>query len=98
MATRRRRFTAELEREAVQMVLSGQHGLAEVARDLDLRPDMLRRWRHRFLEDPQQAFPGNGRMKPDDEELRQLRREVRRLREERAILKKALAIFSEIPR
>lgn len=98
MATHRRRFTAEFKREAVQMVLSGQHGLAEVARDLDLRPDMLRRWRQRYLEDPRQAFPGNGRMKPEDEELRQLRRELHRLREERAILKKALAIFSEIPR
>lgn len=58
-----------------------------MARDLDLRPDMLRRWRQRYLEDPQQAFPGNGRMKPEDEELRRLRRELRRLREERAILK-----------
>ena len=47
MATRRRRFAAELKREAVQMVLSSQHGLAEVARDLDLHPDLLRRCQQR---------------------------------------------------
>ena len=42
-------------------------------------------------------FPGKGRLSPEDEELRQLRRENRRLRMERDILKKAVAIFSEEP-
>lgn len=53
MATRRCRFTTEFERETVQMVLSGPHGLFEVARELELRPTwsdaerdaVERRWR-----------------------------------------------------
>lgn len=94
MTGTRRRFSPDFKREAVQMVLSGKHSLAQVARDLDLRPDMLRRWRKQYEEDPRQAFPGKGHLKPQDEEMRQLRREVARLREEREILKKALAIFS----
>ena len=42
-------------------------------------------------------FPGKGRLSPEDEELRQLRRENKRLRMERDILKKAVAIFSKEP-
>ncbi len=55
---------------------------------------MLRRWKRQVEEDGEQAFPGHGRLKADDEQLRQLLRENQRLREERDILKKAVAIFS----
>ena len=44
-----------------------------------------------------EPFPDKGRLSPEDEELRQLRRENKRLRMERGILKKAVAIFSEEP-
>lgn len=94
MTGTRRRFSPDFKRDAVRLVLSGEHSLPQVARDLDVRPDMLRRWRQQFEDDPQNAFPGKGRLKPEDEEMRRLRREVVRLREERDILKKALAIFS----
>jgi transposase len=46
------------------------------------------------LADPDHAFPGKGKLKPEDEELRKLRRENEILKEERDILKKALAVFS----
>ena len=95
MTAIRRKFSPEFKRDAVRLVLSGEHSLAQIARDLDLRPDMLRRWRKQLEEDPRHAFPGKGRLKPEDEELRRLRRDVARLREERDILKRALAIFSE---
>jgi transposase len=49
------------------------------------------------LADPDQAFPGKGKLKPDDEELRRLRRELDVVKEERDILKKALAVFSRRP-
>ena len=42
--------------------------------------------------------PGTGHLKPEDEEMRRLQRENAILREERDILKKALAIFSKTPR
>jgi len=47
--------------------------------------------------DGEHAFPGKGRLKPQDEELRRLKRENERLRRERDILKKAVAIFSKDP-
>ncbi|MGB5882105.1 MAG: transposase, partial [Thermoanaerobaculia bacterium] len=45
MGARRRSFSREFRLEAVRMVTNGGHSLAQVARDLDIRPDMLRRWR-----------------------------------------------------
>lgn len=67
----------------------------EVARDLDVRPDMLRKWIRQVEEDGQSVFPGSGHLKTEDEEMRSLKRRLRRAEEEREILKKALAIFSE---
>ncbi len=67
--------------------------MGQVARDLEIRPEMLRRWKKLFEADGERAFPGEGRAR--DEELVRLRRELRRVTEEREILKKAVAIFSE---
>jgi transposase len=94
MGESRRRFKREFKLEAVRMVVEGGHRVTEVARDLGLRPDMLRRWQRELAEDQRQAFPGQGHLKADEEEMRRLRRELDRVREERDILKKALAIFS----
>ena len=90
----RRTFTREFKVDAVRMVTQKGHRLSQVARDLDLDPKLLRRWRDALEQEGVEAFPGKGRLKPDEEELRRLHREVDRLREEREILKKALAIFS----
>lgn len=90
----RRKFSKEFKQDAVELVTVRGHDLVEVARDLGIRPDNLRRWKRQFEEDGQDAFPGSGRRKPEDEEMHQMRMEVRRLREEREILKKALAVFS----
>lgn len=95
MKTRMRRtFTREFKVEAVRMVTQGGHRLSQVARDLDLDPKLLRRWREALQQEGAEAFPGKGHLKPEEEEVRRLRREIDRLREEREILKKALAIFS----
>jgi transposase len=56
---------------------------------------MLSGWRKQYLEDPEGAFLGSGRRKPKDEDVHQLRREIEELREEREILKKALAYYAE---
>jgi transposase len=45
--------------------------------------------------DPNDAFPGKGRLKPEEEELQRLHREIETLREEREILKKATAFFAK---
>ncbi len=95
MGTTRRKFSREFKLEAVRMVTEGGHSLAQVARDLDIRPDMLRRWRKQVQEDPEQAFPGVGQRKAREEEMWQLRRKLDRVTAERDILKKALGIVSD---
>ena len=54
----------------------------------------MRRWLREGVADPQQAFPGHGQIKPEQQELTQLRREVAKLKAERDILKKAAAYFA----
>ncbi len=92
---RRRRFSQEFKFDAVSMVVDQGRDLYEVARELEIRPDMLRKWKRKFESDGRHAFPGSGQLKPDEKELRRLRRENERLRMERDILKKAVAICSD---
>jgi len=92
---KRRRFSQEFKIEAVRMVVEQGRDLYDVCKDLEIRPDMLRKWKRKFEEEGNHAFPGSGRLKPEDEENRRLRRENERLRMERDILKKAVAIFSD---
>ena len=91
----RRQFSREFKREAVHLVTVRGVSVAQAARDLDLHQTVLRRWVHEFGDNPKQAFPGHGQMKPDDEEVRRLRREVAKLKAERDILKKAAAYFAK---
>jgi len=69
--------------------------ISDIARDLGIRPELLYRWKNEQAADPEQAFPGKGRMKPDEEYVRRLERELVQARQERDILKKALAYFSK---
>ncbi len=98
MRKTRRRFTREFKIETVRLVTDRGHSLSQVARDLDLDPKMLRRWKKELVEAPEEAFPGKGQLRLPDEEIRQLQRELARVRQERDILKKVVAIFSAEPR
>lgn len=95
MGTSRRSFSREFKLEAVRLVTEGGHSMVQVARDLAVRPDMLRRWRRQVEGDAEQAFPGVGHPKGRDEEVWRLRRELERVTQERDILKKALGIVSD---
>lgn len=98
MGGQRRSYTREFKIEAARLVREGGHGMAQVARDLGVPDSVLWRWVKQYAEDPEQAFPGKGHLKVRDEELRRLQCENENLRQEREILKKALAIFSKGPR
>jgi transposase len=94
MATRRRRFDKQFKLDAVRLVQESDRPVAEIARELGIHPNILYKWRDQLLADPEDAFPGKGKLKPEEGELRHLRRELELVREERDILKKALAVFS----
>jgi transposase len=91
----RRSFTREFKLEAVRLVKERGVSVAQAARDLDVHGNMLRKWIRDFEADPQQAFPGQGQMKPEQLEIERLRREVIKLKAERDILKKAAAYFAK---
>jgi len=91
----RRTYTREFKLEAVRLITEKGYSIAEASRNLGVEYSVLRRWKKQFADDPQNAFPGKGRLKAPDEELRRIKRELDRVTEERDILKKALAYFAE---
>ena len=93
----RRKYDREFKIEAVKLVIEDGRPATEVARNLGIHVNLIHNWKKKFEEDPQFAFPGKGRLKPADEELRKLKRQLADVTEERDILKKALAIFSKDP-
>jgi transposase len=77
----RRSFSREFKLEAVRLVRERGVSVARAARDLDLHPNMLRKWVKDLASDPAHAFPGQGHMKPEQAEIeRQSARLVRRSR------------------
>ena len=90
----RRKYTKEFKIEAVRLTEDSDVPVDEVAGELGIHPNTLYKWRRESLADGQEAFPGHGKLKAGDDEVRQLRRELARVRAERDILKKALAFFS----
>ena len=97
MGKKRKQYTKEYKVEAVRLIVEEGRSLSEVARELGTAQSLLHRWKKKSEEGKIDPFPGKGRLSPEDEELRQLRRENKRLRMEHEILKKAVAIFSEEP-
>lgn len=87
----RKTYSKEFKLEAVRLA-EANGNLSRAARELGIAVSMLRRWKKQLEENREQAFPGKGT--PRDEELAQLRRKLRRLEEENAILKKAVGIFT----
>ena len=90
----RRRYDRAFKVEAVRLVTEERRRVTEVARELGINANQLHRWKRKLAEEGQLAFPGKGRLTPEQEELRRLRRELVDVTEERDILKKALAVFS----
>jgi transposase len=68
--------------------------ITQVARELGISDTSIPEWRKELAEHGREAFPGSGHQTAQEEELRQLKRELERVRQERDILKKAVAIFS----
>lgn len=91
---RRKRYTREFKKEAIELVTVQGYTIAEAARSLGISRGMLGQWRRRLLKDRQNAFPGSGHQSTELEELKQLREENRKLRIEKEILKKAAAYFA----
>ena len=97
----RRAFTAEFKLEAVRRVAERRAAgvsLRQIARELDVRDDLLRKWARHAAEragaPPADVFPGNGRLPSEADEVRRLQRELARAQQEIAFLKSAAAYFA----
>ncbi len=95
MGEKHRHFSREFKRDAVQLVTEKGMPVGKVARELDIHPNLLHLWRRRFLAEGNKAFLGRGRITPEVAEIRGLRKQLEKVRQERDILKKALAVFSK---
>jgi len=90
---KRKQYTEEYKREAVGLVRGQGYKITEAARNLGIDIGMLGRWVRQYNQGEQGALNNLERMSPQQEEIDRLRKENKRLRMEREILKKAAAFF-----
>lgn len=104
MSVPKQQFTAEFKQEAVRLVRTTGKSCAQIARDLGVPPHYVVRWKQQ--QDTQTAsgrpaFTGRGipipALSPQEARLKELERELEIARQERDILKKALAFFAKQP-
>lgn len=65
----RRKFSREFKIEAVKLVREHGVSVAQAGRDLGIHENVLRKWVKEFRSDPVQAFPGQGQMRPEQQEI-----------------------------
>ena len=90
-----KQYSREFKIEALHLLETSGKSAAQLERELGIGAGNLSRWKRQSAKEGEDAFPGHGRLTPEQEELRRLKRENEILRQERDILKKAIAIFSE---
>ena len=95
MKEKKNRYDADLKKEIAQVYLEGHRTAPSLASELGVHVNTICKWAEQYREDPENAFPGSGHMKPDEEALARAKRRVRELEEEVEILKKAAASFAK---
>jgi transposase len=75
MGLSRRKFTKEFKLAAVRRLEQGT-SMAEVARAVEVNPNVLQRWRREFRQGPGNAFPGNGKQRWSEGRIAELERKV----------------------
>lgn len=93
--TKRKKYPPEFKLDAISLVLEQGYTRREAAHSLDINPNMLGRWIKEQDAYAGQAFRGNGKLSPEQAEIRSLKEEVRRLKMEKDILKKATVFFAK---
>ncbi len=94
--TKRRKYSKEFKLDAVSLVLEQGYSQAEAARNLGINSNMLSRWIRQFQDDSRsaEAFPGRGSQSAEQKEIIALKKKIKRLEQEREILKKATVFFA----
>ena len=95
MARKYKHYSQEFKIDAVRLAESSGKPIITIEKNLGLSRGLLNRWKKEAQEAGADAFPGSGHMNAEASELSRLQQENRILREERDILKKAVAIFAQ---
>jgi transposase len=91
----RKKYTKEFKLDAVSLVTDQGYTRIEAARSLGINANMLGRWVKELNQDEGQAFRGNGKLTAEQEKIRKLEAQVKRLEMEKDILKKATVFFAK---
>jgi transposase len=86
-------YDKDFKVSAVKLVVESNHKIAAVAKDLDIPEQTLGKWVRSYRENGDAGFIGSGNLSPEDQALKELKKQIRDLEEENAILKKAMSIF-----
>ena len=95
MARTRRTYTPEFKAEAVKLVTEQGYSIAEAARSLGINENLIRNWKQALQAQGDQAFPGNGKLSPFEEENRRLRQELAAVRAENELVLEGVALAVE---
>jgi transposase len=90
-----KKFDAAFKQETIKKVIEQGKGVSAVAEELGIHIKTMYRWLDEYKQDGDNGFPGKGKQKPDDEELRRVKREKKDLREENEILKKVASSLQD---
>ena len=86
----RKKYSKEFKLDEISLVVDQKFSRSEAARNLEINPNLITRWMKEYEEDQDgQAFRGNGKLTPEQEEIRKLKAQVRTLEMERNFLKEA---------
>ena len=91
----RKKYSKEFKLDAISLVLEQNYSQRDAAKSLSINSAMLGRWINEHRSDNGQAFRGNGKLTPEQEEIRKLKSQVKRLEMEKDILKKATVFFAK---
>jgi transposase len=93
--TNQRKYEREFKLNAVKLYRESGKSLVKIAKDLGIPMTTLAQWVSQFKDHGEQSFVGSGSLSPCNEEVYKLRKELADIKQERDILKKAVAIFSK---
>lgn len=91
----KRRYSKEFKLDAISLVREQGYTRVEAAKSLGIDRQLISRWLKEEEESGEESFRGQGKLSPEQLEIRRLKEEVRRLKMEKEILKKATVFFAQ---
>lgn len=88
-------YDKEFKLRAVKHALASDLAVSKVAKELGVSDSALGQWIKNYQANGGDAFPGSGKLKPEDQQIKELQKKLKEAETERDILKKAVAFFAK---